>query len=486
MPLTKPNAKQITYTSASGAVRTVNDWLTTQLVSVKEFGALGDGSTNDTAAFNAAITYMTTNSKPVLVPPGTYRITAIQLHSGSNHSYGGFIGLNKRNTVIQDLNTSTGPLITVGDAAMTTYEGNLLFSNITFRSNGNATGSTPFRLYDLAWTTFDNCAFEGGEAACDCRGGVNVSFNECGFHYAKIGLNIRKFTRTGGGWPNNIKVNGGVAGSNSEWGIYFDDGRQLILNGVQIEGNGTTPGSVWHGGLYVGANVGAETAIDGSNAQQGVIATGCWFEANNGIADVNLKDGINSLEDCLFWSQNTWVTNNIRIEGGKYHLNRCDAAHTFTAGVPNVYEGASVWAGNSITDCEFSYITWNSANTTLSTGSALYAPAITSNSTVTATTGISTKGLNVAGTYNSLLSTTQTNPVFCYGYSAGSTSVITIQLNKTLNTNSYPVVITPVHSTFNTAPTIYITSQTATSFDVRVNTANAAVPFYWMAIGTQS
>lgn len=45
------------------------------LVSVKDFGAVGDGVTNDTAAFNAAIAAASGNTVEVLVPAGTYKLT---------------------------------------------------------------------------------------------------------------------------------------------------------------------------------------------------------------------------------------------------------------------------------------------------------------------------------------------------------------------------------------------------------------------------
>ena len=54
-------------------------------VSVKDFGATGDGSTNDTAAIQAAIASVTTNGGTVRVPAGRYKVTAtIYLPSGVN------------------------------------------------------------------------------------------------------------------------------------------------------------------------------------------------------------------------------------------------------------------------------------------------------------------------------------------------------------------------------------------------------------------
>jgi len=51
--------------------------LTTQtMVSLRQFGGKGDGTTDDTAATQAACTWASTNNRAIYVPSGTYKITA--------------------------------------------------------------------------------------------------------------------------------------------------------------------------------------------------------------------------------------------------------------------------------------------------------------------------------------------------------------------------------------------------------------------------
>jgi len=82
MAMTKPTSEQITFLAAgSGATqRTVLDKLR-DVVSVKDFGAVGDGVADDTAAINAAIAYAASTingaaGMEVFFPTGTYLISS--------------------------------------------------------------------------------------------------------------------------------------------------------------------------------------------------------------------------------------------------------------------------------------------------------------------------------------------------------------------------------------------------------------------------
>ena len=74
------DASNVTYQPAgSGAVATLVSTKLQQTVSVKDFGAVGDGITDDTAAIQAALNYepVTSSGQVIIVPAGTYKFSKL-------------------------------------------------------------------------------------------------------------------------------------------------------------------------------------------------------------------------------------------------------------------------------------------------------------------------------------------------------------------------------------------------------------------------
>lgn len=96
------DATTVTYTAtATGAVQTnVQARLTANLVATTDFGAVGDGSVDDTAALQAALDAQV----PVYLPPGKYRTTSELTYSDGSHLYGpvSFAGIRSQNGLVYD------------------------------------------------------------------------------------------------------------------------------------------------------------------------------------------------------------------------------------------------------------------------------------------------------------------------------------------------------------------------------------------------
>ena len=98
-------ASKLSFTQAgTGATARSIDSKLKELVSVKDFGAVGDGVADDTAAIQAAINA----SGMVYVPPGNYKLTATLILSSS---YQGLIGDEKRPNFY--INPSIGPAVSI-------------------------------------------------------------------------------------------------------------------------------------------------------------------------------------------------------------------------------------------------------------------------------------------------------------------------------------------------------------------------------------
>lgn len=76
-------------------------------VSVTSFGAVGDGVTDDTAAFQAAAAYSVANEAIIYVPSGTYIISGL-ISCSFGAAGGGFVGDGKYNSTIKTKNPSSG------------------------------------------------------------------------------------------------------------------------------------------------------------------------------------------------------------------------------------------------------------------------------------------------------------------------------------------------------------------------------------------
>lgn len=121
------NAQNVVYDPPfTGAVQTNVEAKLAQTVSVKDFGAVGDGVIDDTVAIQAAITSLTSSGGSVLFPYGTYKITsAITLTSNLDLVGDGKPTLNS---------TVAGQNIFSGSAT-----NNVSISNIKFNGTGSAT-----------------------------------------------------------------------------------------------------------------------------------------------------------------------------------------------------------------------------------------------------------------------------------------------------------------------------------------------------------
>lgn len=365
-----------------GAVfRTVQSKLR-DTVSVTDYGAKGDGVTNDTDSMQAAINYAISSKKALRVPAGTYIVSGLDYNTTSSQV--SIIGDGSGVTIIRNtLNTS--PALTIrGGANQINVSGINFSGNGSVRSwgsgNGSAgnalTGSLPtsecaVRMIDLVHANFKDCYFTDAVWGADIQGGIVITFTSC-YAYWNGSVGYRVWKSASSGWPNVITLRDSHAIENGAVGVYFDDGRQIILDGCDIEGNGknTIQANSLACGLYIGSNTGSEggTTTGPNGGPFNTIAasiSNCWFEQNgnnNGsgipnavnMAHIVHSHGAMKVSDSLF--TNTTAGRGIRIDGGMYTIENSSFESSLTVPSNVIDEGAttgraSILTGNYINGC---------------------------------------------------------------------------------------------------------------------------------------
>jgi hypothetical protein len=124
-----------TQSGTGATVRTVDSKLK-ELVSVRDFGAVGDGIVDDTAAIQAAIDSMIPRGRgTVFLPPGTYRTTSTFTVYGLSVNFEGDGG-EFSTTLLGDF--IGGPVLTIGSSRRTRIR-NLHIKSSTTRSTTGGT-----------------------------------------------------------------------------------------------------------------------------------------------------------------------------------------------------------------------------------------------------------------------------------------------------------------------------------------------------------
>jgi len=332
--------------AGTGAVaRTVQD-KSRERISVKDFGAVGDGVTNDTAAIAAALLAAQSAKRDLYFPSGTY------LSDPQTVTFANFLqrfvirGEGTSGTIIKKrAGGGVGPLITFGATSATIFASNVVVTDITL--DANSAIETPGALvlgYDLVHSHFINVQFRNGYSGVELAGGIVVGFDRCIWDaFTFRGLDIHKFASlSGGGLPNAITLRKCVIGNCAEHGIFFNDGRMLTLDDCDVEACGTS-GTGTAGAVRVGTNVGNVTLPN----SYGLICRGTWFERNAGLAAITCLSGRNKIDGAYFIA-NASASYDIYMNGCNYSLEGCvfDSPKT-----NNIFQDTSILSGNFIRNC---------------------------------------------------------------------------------------------------------------------------------------
>lgn len=240
--------------AGAGAVPRTGQDKMRESVSVKDFGAVGDGVADDTAAIQAALDA----SKNVLFPAGTYKISASLIFKNNHYihgdSKGGLAGISRIivNGAIAAFKSGTQGVTAVSHVVLE----NLTINNAAIGLGGGGVGSLGVDLTDVSFSTIRQCSFRYHDINIKLGGTVagyynsiletEISSANTGIYFASAGNSNKVFG--GRVHSNTVGIYGVTCTDNyistsiesNETGIYLDAGTTGWFMQCRYEGNGQT------------------------------------------------------------------------------------------------------------------------------------------------------------------------------------------------------------------------------------------------------
>lgn len=356
------------FTGSSGRTQHSknSDW-----ISIKDFGAKGDGVTDDTLSVQNALNAVAAAGKKLYVPSGDYRVSALTYQPAGQTPLV-LVGDGVTNTKFRKIGSSTAALLLVGKNPSPFFIKNCVIEGITFDAVDKVSYAA-LQMLDCWFTRLDGVLCNGGQVALEMLTPIFVYATSITCQNADLGLNISYFSGESftGSQPGVIEFNNSVFQNNSFLGVKFNDGENLILSNCAIEGNGTTVGNVNQGGVYVGNNVGRFMA---GTVVPGLVMRDCHLESNKGFSGVAAYSGRTLLDNVFFWEGGTNTTHDASFDGGYYTIRNCTSASNKTSG--NVYEGPTTGVGNLISQSAMLTLSINQSKTCVMNDAAVVAPFV--------------------------------------------------------------------------------------------------------------
>lgn len=257
----------------------------TTALNVKDKGAKGDNSTDDTVAFQAAIDQAIAERRALFIPAhavgAAYKITAPLTVSGPLS----IIGQHPNYCTIFATGLATDDYIFEVDLTAGTNE-YLFVQNVTFRSNNNAPDGV--RLKNISYVLFDNVQVYGVRDALTIEGTVcfsNTFRNFTAYTVSRYGVYFKAFTG-GGHYKFDASTFTGDTGffidnTSSITQLTLDtcNFEQCVTTSMRVEG--TVKGFSIDGARTEGCNGNDFVFIpDGGKSVSGLSITGSFFSSD--------------------------------------------------------------------------------------------------------------------------------------------------------------------------------------------------------------
>lgn len=297
--------------AGTGAVATTVQNKLRQIISVKDFGAVGDDTHDDTTNIQAAIDYANTVGGDVYFPAGTYKIsntlTIDNSSSTSEFAKASMYGDSSASARIRGTTGSFNMLEITGGTTGAGVHSHQVLRGLFFTKDDLLGGVIVGD--NLAFLSVEDVSSLGGNYGFYGTDVLSSTFYDCVFRFANIGMRLEygNFSQ-----PNAITLTGCVIGNNSDIGVYVTGGSTFNMFGGSVESNGMTGSSGTKFGVLLN-NAGSQGSVAGN-------FSGVYFEQNVGTADIWLANSAQSassnIDGCSFnrISSTYYTTNNILVE----------------------------------------------------------------------------------------------------------------------------------------------------------------------------
>ena len=311
------------------------------VVNVKDFGATGDGTTNDTSAINTCIT--NNSGKTIYFPAGTYVISGSGILAASNSI--SIVGAGMFNTIIKPA-ASTTAAITMGSGGAMTDQ---TLSNLTIDCTNASSTCTALRANNCSNFLADNFNIIKANLGIRIQYGVlqtysNFRITDSTTAAIKFEEGGNDYSFTNGEVVNNTTqpTTAGLWVTQSTSSIRLTDVHFLKQRTAILIAPSSGYDSTWHFFNNVICDTGSESGINiaptGTGTVRGVSLIGCWTSSNtldgirigstgtvNGVNVVGHRSYINGAHG---YNVNSTTCSNIKFTGCEAYSNSVTTSNT--------------------------------------------------------------------------------------------------------------------------------------------------------------
>jgi hypothetical protein len=265
---------QFTNTGTGATARTVKSKLQ-DTVSVKDFGAAGDGATDDTAAIQAALD--ANPGRSVHFPQGTYLISStltIDVTGGGAYTgIAAFIGAGASQTIIDNRSSGAAIKVTAGSGGDFAY--NFTVASLRITSGATTAGSMGIELESCRFATIEHVRIDG----LDSHGIYGLSTSGDFTDTAQILIRQTEIESCGGYGIYAASDSGGIQ---YNWNLEQTRVGSCTLGGVLYES--LTNASLRSCGIYYNEGFGVKiTNRSGESLSKIIHIDQCEFDTNDGV-----------------------------------------------------------------------------------------------------------------------------------------------------------------------------------------------------------